>query len=465
MDHAKIKNFVSRFTDESVIPTLAEFIKIPALAPAFDANWKKNRNLDKALQLIGDWIKKQRIPGVVIQKLSAPGKTPLLYVDIPGSIKKTVMSYGHVDKMPGGSNWSTGLGPWKPVIRGDKLFGRGGVDDGYAALSVITAIKALAAQNIPYPRNVILLESNEEPGGHDFEYYLKKLQRKIGKVDLILCIDSGGNDYENLWSTSSLRGSIIATLGIEFLKGGVHSGEAGGAVPSVFRIACELLSRIEDVHTGKVSLPQTKTAIPKSEIANAKLLAKVLGKKIYTTYPFLKGSEPTTKNLSDLILNLNWRPVLTVIGIEGLPKIADAGNVLNPCLKLQLNVRLSPHAKSEQAFKALKKTFEAKPPYGAKITFKKVGTIDGWSADSIPPRVLQLLSDAAKIYFAKKFIAKGIGASIGTVTELLKIYPKANMLITGVSSPACNAHTADEFVSISAIKKFTGALCYILANY
>ena len=120
----------------------------------------------------------------------------------------TVLLYGHLDKQPEMTGWDDDKGPWKPVLQDDKLYGRGAADDGYAIFTLLTAIKILQEQGIAHSRCVVIMESSEEGGSNDLPYYIEKLENRIGQPDFVVCLDSGCGNYDQLWLTTSLRGSV-----------------------------------------------------------------------------------------------------------------------------------------------------------------------------------------------------------------------------------------------------------------
>ena len=119
-----------------------------------------------------------------------------------------------------------------------------------------TAIESLDAQQLPRPRCVGLIETCEESGSFDLPAYLEVLQPRMGQVSLVVCLDSGAGNYDQLWLTTSLRGNITGVLKVEILSEGVHSGDASGLVPSSFRIMRQVLDRLEDSKTGRL-LPES----------------------------------------------------------------------------------------------------------------------------------------------------------------------------------------------------------------
>ncbi|HVM83345.1 MAG TPA: M20/M25/M40 family metallo-hydrolase, partial [Candidatus Binatia bacterium] len=250
MDQNKLTQFVERLWDQEALPLLAEYIKIPNKSPEFDADWAKHGHMEKAVDLLTGWARQKiaGFAGATLEVLRLPERTPLIVIDIPATGKntETVLLYGHLDKQPEMVGWADGMGPWIPVRQGDKLYGRGGADDGYAIFAALASIGALRDQGIPHARAVVLIEASEESGSPDLPHYIDHLAPRLGTPSLVVCLDSGCANYDQLWVTTSLRGLWNGTITIRVLEEGVHSGSASGIVPSSFRIFRQLLSRLED---------------------------------------------------------------------------------------------------------------------------------------------------------------------------------------------------------------------------
>ncbi len=355
MDSAKLKSFVNTLWDDAVVPSLTEYIRIPNKSPAFDKDWAAHGHMDDAVKLMEAWARARlsALKGATLEVVRLPGRTPVIFIEIPGEVKDTVLLYGHLDKQPEFTGWAEGLGPWTPVRKGDKLYGRGGADDGYAMYGALSALLALADQRVPHARAVVLIEACEESGSLDLPYYVDHLASRIGKPSLVVCLDSGCGDYDRLWLTTSLRGTAIGTLTVKVLTEGVHSGDASGIVPSSFRIARMLLSRIEDEASGAVIPRGFHVDIPPARIEQAKAAAKILGKDVYAKFPFAGSTRPMKDDEAELILNRTWRPQLAVIGAEGLPAPANAGATLLPSTTLKLSLRLPPTLESDKAMALL----------------------------------------------------------------------------------------------------------------
>jgi acetylornithine deacetylase/succinyl-diaminopimelate desuccinylase-like protein len=208
-----------------------------------------NGHIDDAVELAEKWSRDQPIPGLKIEVVRIEGRTPVLLFELAGDAPGTILMYGHLDKQPEMTGWRDGYGPWTPVLHEGKLYGRGGADDGYAIFASLLALQALKEQGIPHARIVGLIETCEESGSYDLPHYLDAMKSRVGDVDLVIGLDSGCGNYEQLWVTTSLRGMAAGTLTVEVLNEGVHSGDASGIVPSSFRIVRLLLDRLEEAST------------------------------------------------------------------------------------------------------------------------------------------------------------------------------------------------------------------------
>ncbi|OGT53305.1 MAG: peptidase M20 [Gammaproteobacteria bacterium RIFCSPHIGHO2_12_FULL_42_13] len=459
------QRFVSQVWDDSIIHTLTDYIRIPNKSPMFDPDWQANGHMAQAVKLIVEWCQNHAIEGMKLDVVQAEGKTPLLFIDIPGSSSDTILLYGHLDKQPEMTGWDADLGPWKPVLKGDKLYGRGAADDGYAVFASLTAINALRAQHLPHARCIIMIEASEESGSSDLVYYIDVLKERIGTPSLIICLDSGCGNYDQLWLTTSLRGLVNGILTIDVLKEGVHSGSASGISPSCFRILRQLLSRIESETSGDILLSELFVDIPSVREQQAAHAVKILGNAIFDKLPFQLHVQPQTQDLRELILNQTWRPALSIIGVEGIPSIAHAGNVALPSLAVKLSMRLAPTCDGKLAAQVLKNSLENHPPYQAKIHFDVADAGSGWNAPAESPWLTAAINEASSTYFGKEAVCLGEGGSIPFMGMLGKRYPKAQFLITGVLGPGSNAHGPNEFLHIPTGKKLTCCIAEVIAKH
>ena len=465
MNSDELHSLLGEFWDKQIVPALMDYVKIPNESPNFDKDWAANGHMDKAVALVEAWMKRHGPPELTVRVVRAGKRTPLILAELPGELPQTVLIYGHLDKQPPMTGWRKGLGPWKPVLdRQGRLYGRGGADDGYSAFAAVAVARALKAAGQPHGRLVMLIECSEESGSHDLPHYLSACAKQIGKPDLVIALDSGAGNYEQLWDTTSLRGILEIGLKVEVLTEGVHSGIAGGIVPSPIRIARLLLDRLEDSATGRVLPPEVQVDIPPARIEQARRAAKILGGNVGAMFPFVPGARPESGDTVELLLNNSWRPALTITAQEGIPELGKGGNVLHPAVKFKISMRIPPGVKPRQAGPAIKKLLLADPPHGARVTVT-AGGMQGWEAPPLAPWLEEAMDSASREFFGRDACQIGLGGTIPFMQMIGDKFPAAQFLITGVLGPRSNAHGPNEFLHVPYAKKLTCCLFSILAAH
>ncbi len=467
---------VSQAWDRSIVPQLQDYIAIPAKSPMFDADWAANGYIDTVVRNTASWIEAQKVQGLSLEVVRLPGRTPVLFFEVAATkaeSTQTVLMYGHLDKQPEFSGWRSDLGPWTPKLDDGKLYGRGGADDGYAAYAAIAAIQALQTQQVAHPRIVGLIESCEESGSYDLLPYIDALKTRMGDVALVVCLDSGAGNYDQLWLTNSLRGMASGVLKVEILTEGVHSGDASGLVPSSFRIMRQVLDRLEDSATGRLLPASFHCEVPAERLAQAQATAAILGDEIYKRFPWAHydcgGSTafalPTTTDPLEALLNRTWKPTLSVTGADGFPEMKNAGNVLRPYTAFKLSLRLPPLVEAADAVQQLKALLEDNAPYQAKVTFEGGAGATGWNAPDTAPWFERALNAASQAHFGAPCGYIGQGGTIPLMNMLSKGFPKAQMMVCGVLGPKSNAHGPNEFLHVPYAKKLTAAVAQVIAQF
>jgi acetylornithine deacetylase/succinyl-diaminopimelate desuccinylase-like protein len=473
-----IAAFASRTWDEEIVPALTRYIEIPAKSPMFDADWQANGHLDRVVREAAEWVEARRLPGLKLEVIRLEGRTPVIFFEVPATragSTDTIVMYGHLDKQPEFSGWRNGLGPWTPKYEDGLLYGRGGADDGYAVYAALTALLALERQGLSRPRVVGLIETCEESGSGDLLAYLDALKPRLGKVSLVVCLDSGAGNYDQLWLTTSLRGVVTGTLKVEILTEGVHSGDASGVVPSSFRILRQVLDRLEDSGTGRLLPDSFHCAIPAERVEQARAAAAILGDEVFKSYPWVCGGDgapalPVTSDPVEGLLNRSWRPALAVTGVDGFPELKNAGNVLRPYTAFKLSLRLPPTVDGNVAAGQLKALLEDNAPYNARVTFAADGRAgahgaNGWDAPSLAPWLGQALDDASRAHFGAPVAYIGQGGTIPLMGMLQKGFPQAQMMVCGVLGPKSNAHGPNEFLHVPYGKRLTAAVAQVMAAH
>ena len=475
---------ISAQWDGDIVRRLTDYIAIPAKSPSFDPDWVAHGHIETVVRQAADWVLAQKVPGlqleiVRLQKPDGSPRTPVLFFEIAGTKQasdQTVLMYGHLDKQPEFNGWRNDLGPWTPKYEDGRLYGRGGADDGYAVYAAIAAVQALKAQDVPHPRIVGLIETCEESGSYDLLPYIDALRapgnNRLGDVGLVVCLDSGAGNYDQLWLTTSLRGMASGTLKVEILTEGIHSGDASGLVPSSFRIMRQVLDRLEDSATGRLLPASFHCEVPADRLAQAQATAAILGEEVYKRFPWAHydcgGSTtfalPTTTDPLQALLNRTWLPTLSVTGAEGFPAIQDAGNVLRPWTAFKLSLRLPPLVDAAAAVQELKALLEDNAPYQAKVTFDSGGGATGWNAPAATPWFETALNEASQAHFGASCGYIGQGGTIPLMNMLSEGFPKAQMMVCGVLGPRSNAHGPNEFLHVPYARKLTAAVAQVLAR-
>jgi acetylornithine deacetylase/succinyl-diaminopimelate desuccinylase-like protein len=475
LDAAAALSHATSQWDSDIVKQLTDYIQIPAKSPGFDKDWAANGYIETVLRNAAQWVEAQKVEGLKLEIIRLPGRTPVLFFDIPATrpeSAQTVLMYGHMDKQPEFTGWRNDLGPWTPKYEDGKLFGRGGADDGYAVYASIAAVQALKAQKVAHPRIVGLIETCEESGSYDLLPYIDVLRPRLGDVALVICLDSGAGNYDQLWLTTSLRGMASGTLKVEVLTEGVHSGDASGLVPSSFRIMRQVLDRLEDSATGRLLPASFHCEVPAERLAQAKATAAILGDEVYKRFPWAHydcgGSTsfalPTTTDPVQALLNRTWTPTLSVTGAEGFPALKDAGNVLRPYTAFKLSLRLPPLVDAASAVAQMKALLEDNAPYQAKVTFESNGGATGWNAPGTAPWFEQALNAASQAHFGSGVGYIGQGGTIPLMNMLSEGFPQAQMMVCGVLGPKSNAHGPNEFLHVPYAKKLTAAVAQVIAS-
>jgi acetylornithine deacetylase/succinyl-diaminopimelate desuccinylase-like protein len=465
MKSKKLQQDINSFWDDEIFPTICEYIKIPNKSPSFDPDWKANGFMDQVVDLASKWINQHKPKNSTLHVFDEEGRTPLLIIDVPGDADGTILMYGHLDKQPEMEGWSEGLDPWQPVLKGDKLYGRGGADDGYAVFASVCSLNALLNQGVSLPRIIVLIECSEESGSPDLPFYMDHCADLIGSPDLVICLDSGAGNYEQFWTTTSLRGLIGCTLRIDILKEGIHSGGGSGIAPSSFRIIRQLLSRLENEETGEIIVEGLKVEIPDHRVKEVQAMVDVLGDEVFDILPWVDGAWPITNDKMEMVLNNTWRPMLSIVGADGLPTVKDGGNVLRPYTTLKLSLRIPPTLDAIAAKKIVEDLLIDNPPYGAKVTMEFEEPATGWEAPPLADWLDDAIQNASKTFYEKPALAMGEGGTIPFMSMLGKKFPAAQFVITGVLGPQANAHGPNEFLHISYAKKLTACIGLIIEAF
>ncbi len=452
--------------ERDALATLTTYATLECLSPMFDAQWTANSQIEAAITLLAEWAKKRQLGDFNVEIVRLEGRTPVLVVTVGATNddEATVVLYGHLDKQPPLGDWSKGLGPYDPVRRGDRLFARGVADDGYSTFSALLAIEQLVQSGVDHSRFVVLIEASEESGSPDLEAYLDHLVDHLGRVELMICLDSGALTYDRLWVTTSLRGQFNVEVTVGVLTRGQHSGTASGVVPSSFRILRQLLDRIEDSATGRIVLEELYAPIPEAVLLAADDVAAEFGDVSAAEMPTVEGLQLMGESAADRIISRTWMPTLSVTGMGGIPAPDIAGNVLRPSTTATLSFRVPPNVDAARACEAVERALTDNVPSNAHVSVRS-HFADGWFTPPLHPWLSEALDRASLDAFGRPASYTGEGGTIPFLASLGRRYPGVQFVATGVLGPDSNAHGIDEMLDLPTAVAVTNAVSVVLSAF
>lgn len=461
----KIENFFR----EHVMETFSQYMSIPCVSPAFDSQWHDNGYIEAAITLYENFARRYapKDAHVFVQRID--NKTPLLVIDVPArnySEHDCVLMYGHLDKQPQMTGWQEGLEPFAATMIDNRMYGRGGADDGYAMFAALAALNTSEEQGSSRARTVVVIEASEESGSPDLPVHLEvlgeNLNEPLGDVSLVVCLDSGCLTYDHLWITQSLRGLLQVNVTIKVLEEGAHSGGAGGIVPSSFHIQRALLDRICTSPSGEITLDELSMTISDHVRNSAHKAAGVLKTTEAHGLAFADNVQPLHEDIAEQIIANTYLPQLEVIGIDGMPAISDAGNVLLPFTTLALSFRLPPRVDPSVAAAAVTEQLVADTPYQANVSVVIDSMASGWEAPEMQPWFSEAVAKSSQKHFGDDVHFMGEGGTIPFMAMLGETYPEAQYMVTGVLGPASNAHGPNEFLDLPCAYKVTACVVDVL---
>ena len=467
VDIPSLQSRITKSIDEEIIPKLMDYIRVPSLSPLYDPFWESNGLMAAAQEILLSYMLSLNLKGYTHDLLKEPGLPWLFYGEVSATDPSlgTILIYGHMDKQPHFPDWIAGTDNTQPALIDDKLYGRGGADDGYSLPCAAMLIKTLQDLNLPHGRIVIIGETEEESGSPNLTYLIGRLKDRIGSPDLVICLDSGAADYEHLWLTSSLRGLVRMDLSVQVLQTGMHSGEASGIVPSTFRIIRHLLERIEDSRTGEILVPELHQKLEGEDYRKAREMAGAVGASLFGNIDWVEGGRPASSDLVQAIISRTLKPAMSVTGADGIPPCGTAGNVLRPLTRLKLSIRLPPAVDGGVALEKLREVLMRDPPYNARVEVGPCSSGNGYTIAPLENWMVEALNRGSNACFGSDFLYFGEGFSIPFMGMLGNMFPNAKFVVTGVLGPNSNAHAANEFLHVPFLKKIMTCLGVLIAEH
>jgi acetylornithine deacetylase/succinyl-diaminopimelate desuccinylase-like protein len=434
------------------IAELVSLAKIPGIAwDAFDP-----AKLEESAQAVSKLFSETKLfETVEIHRAQANGKEGAPAVLARRAAKNgrpQILLYAHHDVLPPGDSKEWLSEPFLPTVRDGRLYGRGAADDKAGIVTHLAAVRALAeiaGQDFDLGLT-IFIEGEEEAGSPTFRAFLEDNKAQL-EADVIVVADSGNWTVDIPALTTSLRGLVSQVIEVATLDHALHSGMYGGAVPDATMALIRLLASLHDDH-GDVAVAGLKQSKAQDLPYSQQQLRQDAGMLANTT-------EIGTESILDRI----WtKPAITVIGIDA-QSVAVSSNTLLPRAKAKISLRIAPGEEPEQALELLRKHLLENVPFGAELSFLDVELGRSFSADSTG-WAAEAATKALSAAWGSESVNIGIGGSIPFIAELTEVFPKAQILVTGVEDSDSRAHSPNESVHLEMLKKAMVAEALVLLD-
>lgn len=446
-DSAPEREHELRETVNLGIPTaladLGRLVRIPGIAwPAFDQS-QLERSADAVAELARDTgvFDEVRVLRAAIPGTDELGQPAILATRAARAGRPTILLYAHHDVQPPGDEALWESPPFEPTVREGRLYGRGAADDKAGIMAHIGALRAVSetlGDQLDLGIN-LFIEGEEEYGSRSFAQFLKDNAEAL-RADAIVVADSGNWDSQTPGLTVSLRGNARFTLTVRTLAHASHSGMFGGAVPDAMTALVKLLASLWD-DEGAVAVAGLADREADTPEYSEETLRDEAG--------LLPGVTPIGRGT---ILSRIWnKPAITITGIDAT-SVAAASNTLSPEVSVVISARVAPGQSAKEAYAAIERHLTEHAPFGAQLTFGDIDLGDGFLVDT-GGWAVALTREAMEAGYERAALDLGVGGSIPFIADLVREFPGAQILVTGVEDPHSRAHSPNESLHLETFRK------------
>ncbi|MEV8025226.1 dipeptidase [Microbacterium sp. NPDC080220] len=438
----------------AALADLGSLVRIPSIAfPGFDrAEVQRSAEAVKTLVEGLGIFERVEIATAVVPETGEEGMPAVLATRPARNDRPTILLYAHHDVQPVGDESLWESPPFEPTLRDGRIYGRGAADDKAGIMAHIGALRALVdAVGTDFDLGVnLFFEGEEEAGSASFSQFLSDNADAL-RADVIVVADSGNWDSETPALTVSLRGNARFTLDIETLEHASHSGMFGGAVPDAMLAAVTLLATLWD-EDGAVAVAGLESRVAATPPYSEETLRSEAG--------LPEGVSPIGR---DEILSRIWnKPSITITGIDA-PSVRNASNTLTPKVSVVISTRVAPGQAAADAFAAIEAHLRSHAPFGARLTFRDVDFGDPFLVDTSGPAV-EAARAALESGYGRTPVDIGVGGSIPFIADLVREFPGAEILVTGVEDPHARAHSPNESLHVETFRNALVTEALLLAS-
>lgn len=447
-------NFI-KANKENYLNELIEYLKIPSISTL-----EENKgDMQVCAAFVADKLKAAGMNKVEIFQTAGH---PIVYgewLEAPG--QPTILFYGHYDVQPVDPLELWTSPPFEPVVKDNKIWGRGTCDDKGQNFVHIKSVEAFFKTTGRLPVNVkFILEGEEEIGSEHFSEFLKE-HKEMLKCDTAVISDTDLYAEGVPTVCYGLRGLCYMEVEVTTVNRDLHSGTFGGAVANPINELAKIIAKLHDKN-GKITIPKFyDNVIPltkkeKENIKSLKFSDKKFAKEI-------EASELQGEKGFGTLERIWARPTLDANGILGGYTAKGAKTVLPAKASAKISMRLVPNQTPEKVAKMFTSYIKSIAPKSIKV---KITNLHNSYPVLVPlesPAMLAATTAMAKA-FGKKTVYIREGGSIGVVVDFTKQL-KVPTILMGLGLDSENIHSPNEHFSLKSFELGILSSAYFIDEY
>jgi len=373
------------------------------------------------------------------QLLESSKGRPAVFAEMPAPDgAPTLLLYAHYDVQPPGpiDEWETG--PFDPVERDGRIYGRGSSDD---KAGIVMHLGAIASHGGDLPVGVQLFLEGEEEGGSEGLPEILDNYSDLLHPDVIVIGDGGNWEVGVPAFLTSLRGVVGVKIEVRTLRSARHSGLFGGMVPDALMALSRILASLHD-EDGSVAIEGLAAGEPGESLDIPEEMARAQAGTVDGLELIGEGSIPS---------RLWTRPSVSILAIDA-PPVAEAINQLVPAARAKVSLRIPPGQDADEALEALKRHIRAHVPWGAQLEFlyEETGEATQLDTDNF---AVEAWSEAFREAYGTEPVKMGAGGSIPFISLFAERFPDAPILVVGAGDPTSSIHAPNESQDIADLER------------